>query len=62
MVYRLLRSRHGLALASVRDNQEAARAVGVDARRLKALVYLASALVTGLVGEYWTRLNGDDLR
>lgn len=50
MVYRLLRSRHGLALASVRDNQEAARAVGVDARRLKALVYLASALVTGLVG------------
>jgi len=50
MVYRLLRSRHGLALASVRDNQDAARAVGVDARRLKALVYLASALVTGLVG------------
>ncbi|MGJ4995840.1 branched-chain amino acid ABC transporter permease [Bradyrhizobium sp. HKCCYLS3077] len=49
-VYRLLRSRHGLALASVRDNQEAARAVGVDARRLKAMVYLTSAALTGLVG------------
>ena len=49
-IYRLLRSRHGLALASVRDNHEAARAIGVDARRLRAIVYLASAFVTGLAG------------
>ena len=48
--YWLLRSRHGLALAAMRDNQEAARSVGVDARRLKALVYLAVAFVTGLAG------------
>ncbi len=49
-VYSLLRSRHGLALAAVRDNQEAARSVGVDARRVKSLVYLAVAFVTGLAG------------
>ena len=35
---------------AVRDNQETARSVGVDARRVKAFVYLATAFVTGLVG------------
>lgn len=49
-IYLLLRSRQGLGLAAVRDNQEAARSVGVDARRLKILVYLATAFATGLVG------------
>lgn len=49
-IYRLLRSRQGLGLAAVRDNQDAARSVGVDALRLKTLVYLAAAFGTGLVG------------
>ena len=49
-VYRLLRSRQGLALAAVRDNQEAARSIGVDARWLKTFVYLAAAFLTGLAG------------
>ena len=50
LVYRLLRSKQGLGLAAVRDNQEAARSVGVDARRMKTLVYLAAAFGTGLCG------------
>ena len=49
-IYRLLRSRHGLGLAAVRDNEQAARAVGVDARRIKTLVYLAAAFLTGCCG------------
>jgi branched-chain amino acid transport system permease protein len=49
-VYRLLRSRQGLALAAVRDNQEAARSIGVDARWLKTFVYLAAAFLTSLAG------------
>jgi branched-chain amino acid transport system permease protein len=49
-IYRLLRSRQGLALAAVRDNQEAARSVGVDARRVKTFVYLVVAFITGLTG------------
>lgn len=49
-VYWLLRSRQGLGLAAVRDNQTAARAVGVDAQRIKILVYLGTAFVTGLAG------------
>lgn len=49
-VYRLLRSRQGLALAAVRDNQEAARSIGVDPRWLKTFVYLAAAFLTSLAG------------
>lgn len=49
-VYRLLRSRKGLGLAAVRDNQEAARSVGVDARRVKTFVYLAAAFITAIAG------------
>lgn len=49
-IYGLLRSRHGLGLAAVRDNEQAARAVGVDARRMKTLVYLTAAFLTGCCG------------
>lgn len=49
-IYLLLRSKAGLALAAVRDNTEAARSVGVDAKRMKWLVFLAAAFGTGLVG------------
>jgi len=50
VVYWLLRSRQGLGLAAVRDNQNAARSVGVDAQKIKALVYLCTAFMTGLAG------------
>ncbi len=50
MIYALLRSRSGLALAAVRDNDNAARSVGVDAARLKWFVFLSAAAMTGIVG------------
>jgi branched-chain amino acid transport system permease protein len=49
-IYTLLRSRTGLALAAVRDNDNAARSVGVDAAQVKWLVFLSAATMTGLVG------------
>ncbi|MTH33677.1 branched-chain amino acid ABC transporter permease [Paracoccus limosus] len=45
-----LRSRMGLGLQAVRDNALAARAVGVDPLRLKALVFLLTAFGTGICG------------
>lgn len=45
-----LRSRMGLGLHAVRDNPVAARSVGVDPVRLKALVFLLTAFGTGLCG------------
>ena len=38
-VWWLLRSRYGLALTAVRDDEEAAMTVGVDVRRAKTLVF-----------------------
>ncbi len=49
-IYWLLRTKRGLALAAVRDNPEAARSVGVDAAAMKWVVFLISALGTGLAG------------
>ena len=49
-IYWLLRTRRGLALAAERDNAEAARSVGVDARFLKWAVFLGAAFGAGLTG------------
>ncbi|MEJ8472785.1 branched-chain amino acid ABC transporter permease [Roseibium algae] len=50
LIYWLLRSSPGLGLAAVRDNQIAAKSVGVDARKIKTIVYLSTAFLTGLAG------------
>ncbi|MCC6776722.1 MAG: branched-chain amino acid ABC transporter permease [Hyphomicrobiales bacterium] len=46
----LLRSRYGLALTAIRDNEQAARASGVDVTRTKLAVYVLTAVGTGMVG------------
>lgn len=45
-----LRSRMGLGLQAIRDNAEAAKSVGVDPTRLKALVFVLCAFGTGICG------------
>ncbi len=49
-VYLILRSRHGLALAAIRDSEPAAASAGVDNFRTKLAVYVATAMGTGMVG------------
>ena len=44
LVYRLLRSRHGLALAAIRDSETAAESAGVDVFRTKLLIYVVDRL------------------
>ena len=50
LVYFLLRSRLGLALTAIRDNQLAAQSSGVNVFRAKLYVYLISAFGCGVVG------------
>ena len=50
LVYGLLRSRHGLALAAIRDSETAAASLGVNTARTKYLVYLLAAFMTGMAG------------
>ncbi len=48
--YLLLRTRLGLALTAIRDEETAARSVGVDVLRTRILVWVIAALGCGLVG------------
>jgi branched-chain amino acid transport system permease protein len=50
VTYWLLRSRRGLALAALRDNQRAAASLGVDPFRLKMSAYVTAAFGAGMVG------------
>ena len=55
------RTRYGLALGSIKDDEEAAGAFGIDALRIKCAVLVASAAMAGLTGgiygaySAWTR-------
>jgi branched-chain amino acid transport system permease protein len=50
LAYLILRSRHGLALAAIRDSEVAAESVGVDNFKIKLWVYVVTAAATGMVG------------
>ncbi|MGH7072970.1 MAG: branched-chain amino acid ABC transporter permease [Stellaceae bacterium] len=46
----LLRSRYGMALTAVRDNEVAARSSGIDVGRVKLVVYVFAGFATSMVG------------
>ena len=50
LVYLLLRSRFGLALTAIRDNDVASSSLGIDIGRTKLLTYVVTAAVTATVG------------
>ncbi|SHJ21324.1 branched-chain amino acid transport system permease protein [Roseomonas rosea] len=46
------RSRYGLALTAIKQNEAAAEAVGIDTRRLKLITITASGAVAGMIGGF----------
>ncbi len=46
----LLRSRHGLALTAIRDNELAAQSNGIGVTRVKLIVYVLTAFGTAMIG------------
>lgn len=48
VIWYLLKSRYGLALTAVRDDEEAATTVGIDIRKVKALVFVIAGAMTGV--------------
>jgi branched-chain amino acid transport system permease protein len=46
----LLRSRHGLALTAIRDNELAAQSNGIDVGRIRLIVYVLTAFGTAMIG------------
>lgn len=53
LVIALIRSRWGLLILAVRDDAEAAAAVGIDALRWKLLAIGLSAGITAIAGSFW---------
>jgi branched-chain amino acid transport system permease protein len=53
----IARSRFGYALVAIRENEEAAAALGINAARVKVAAWAVSAAITGAAGAtyaYWT--------
>lgn len=50
LAYVLLRSRVGLALTAIRDNEVASSSLGVKIGRIKLAVYVAAGAVTAMIG------------
>jgi len=46
----LLRSRHGLALTAIRDNELAAQSNGIDVTRIKFIVFVLTGFGTAMIG------------
>lgn len=51
-IFALLRSRHGLALTAIRDNELAAQSNGIGVWRIKFTVYVLTAFGTAMVGAF----------
>ncbi|EKN00390.1 branched-chain amino acid ABC transporter permease [Acidocella sp. MX-AZ02] len=53
LLFLLLRSRLGAAVQAIRDNEEAARSVGVQVGRTKRIIFVLAALGAGMAGAVW---------
>ena len=51
--YRLRHSRFGRALAFIREDEDAAKAMGVDATRYKLYAYMIGAVLGGIAGSFF---------
>jgi branched-chain amino acid transport system permease protein len=50
MIYAMLRSRLGIFMRAIRDDELRAESLGIDATRVKTLVFTASSALAGLAG------------
>jgi branched-chain amino acid transport system permease protein len=53
-IHALMRSRYGLALIAVRDDEMAASANGIDVLRVKVAAFAGSAFIAGVAGSLYT--------
>ena len=53
----LIRSKHGRAIISIKDNEIAARATGIDVTKYKLLVFVISSFFAGVAGVLYSYSN-----
>lgn len=57
LIQNLIRSKHGRAITSIRDNEIAARATGINVTKYKLSVFIISACFAGLAGVLYSFSN-----
>ena len=58
VIYLVIFSHTGTAFVALRDNEDRAKSLGVDAFRYKLLVFAISAFLTGAVGAFYAHYTG----
>ena len=53
----LIRSKHGRAITSIRDNEIAAKATGINVTKYKLIVFTVSSFFAGIAGELYSYSN-----
>lgn len=56
-IQNLIRSKHGRAITSIRDNEIAARATGINVTKYKLIVFTVSSFFAGLAGVLYSYSN-----
>lgn len=57
VIQNLIRSKHGRAITSIRDNEIAARATGINVTKYKLLVFTISSFFAGIAGVLYSYSN-----
>lgn len=57
VIQNLIRSKHGRAITSVRDNEIASRATGINVTKYKLIVFMISSLFAGVAGVLYSYSN-----
>ena len=57
MIQNLIRSKHGRAITSIRDNEIAARATGINVTKYKLAVFTIAAFFAGIAGVLYSASN-----
>ena len=57
VIQNLIRSKHGRAITSIRDNEIAARATGINVTKYKLAVFIISAFFAGIAGVLYSYSN-----
>lgn len=58
VVMRVVNSRIGRAMQAIRDNQEAAEVIGVNATRYKVMAFVIAGFFSGVAGSLYAHLTG----
>lgn len=58
IVDKVIRSRFGLAMAAINDDEEVAQTMGVDVNKIKVIGFSATATMIGIVGWFFAHYHG----